>query len=137
VLLDRGLKLVDVSEGGKRRHFEVLGERVEAAPPRPFDGPVPLPLLPAFDNYDPDSITLLSFRNEPGRPARVEVEARFQRPIEGFTGARLGIEDRSWLVRTLDLLDAAGQEGMSVRFTDVKIDAPLPADVFSKAPEPL
>jgi hypothetical protein len=137
VLLDRGLRLVDISEGGKRRHYEVVGGKVETSIPRPFEGAVPLPLLPAFDNYDLETIALRSFRNEAGHPTLVEIEARFQRPIEGFTGARLGIEDRTWLIRTLDLVDAAGNEGMSVRFLEVKIDAPLPEDIFSRAPEPL
>jgi hypothetical protein len=59
-------------------------------------------------------------------PAAAAFPANLRDPKGLWTAARLGIEDQSWLIRTLDFLNAAGETVMAVRFVDVKMNEDLP-----------
>jgi outer membrane lipoprotein-sorting protein len=90
-----------------------------------------LPFLPAFNIYNDDSAVLVDKRVEAGRPAIYVLEAKLKRPGDPFAAVRLGIEDGTWLWRTIEMLDTRGVVRSAVTFTDVKIDQGIPPGTFT------
>jgi len=126
-----GGRTIRLQEGNRIRRWEgaATGELRELKPDTTELPPSP-PLVPPFESIDESTLAIRDFKNEKGRPLVIELEARLVRPIDGFISTRLGIEDRSWLIRTLELRSDDGRSKVSVRFRDVRVDEALADGVF-------
>ena len=93
-------------------------------------GPVEPQFPPAFESFNEESFELLKKTHEKDAPAIYVVQAKFKGSGDPFASARMGIEDGSWLIRTLDLVDHEGNEVMTLRFKEIKLGHALPAGCF-------
>jgi hypothetical protein len=93
-------------------------------------GPIDPQFPPSFESFD--EATFQKVEEVPASadaPARWVVEARFKR-IGEFASARLGIEDGTWLIRTIEYLDAKGETRVFLRFKDINLVKPVADSVF-------
>lgn len=126
-----GNKRVTLRLDDKQFKFKLKdGKAIDIGEERP-KGPIAPQFPPAFESFVEDSFQLVDTTPAAGNQQLVfNVKARFKTTVP-FAAARMGIEDGTWLVRTLDLLDAKDDVLMSIRFTDVRLNQSIPDGVLT------
>jgi hypothetical protein len=125
-----GTRRLTIREGDRLRSWVARGAaKLEPAGEQTLKGPVEVPLIPAFGLYDAKKITSNSIVVGAKQTIQV-IDAPFERPGDPFIGARLGIEERTWVIRSLQFLDKTNEPAMSFEFKEVHFDEPLPDGIF-------